>query len=777
MASNQHDPIRHRPSVVTRQVARARYLVFVALLGVSIVLGWHARSLQFDFSVDAVYVSEDPELRFYREIVAPAFGSGDNMLAVLVVGAPLLSSAALADLGRVHETIAALPGVTEVRSLVNARVPVEDGDVFSLLPLFANGRAPVDDAGIALLRQRMQRAPSLKGRLLSSDLTTAAVVAFLDGSMKSQHQRGALVRLAEKALAPVIAAASPGVQIRLSGIPVFSENLTELLKRDQMTFVPGVLLVMGILLWLAFRSLRGVLLPFVATGTATLWTLGVMSIEGHSINVANNAIVVLLLVIGVSDAIHLLSRFEEELRLQRAAGITPGKLKTVAVVTEHLGLACLLTSMTTAVGFGSLIVARLPIIQEFGADAAIGVMLAWLVTIGLVPALLAILPLPGPRRAMPTELSDRFLGALARFALRRRHLVVIAALLVTALSIFGASRLRAHDRILAELPAGHPSLETLRLATDKLGGFIPFDIVLETPPGRADDPDVLAGLDDLQRYIESQPRAPSALSVMDLLDGVDRAVRGDAREPLAWTPERVAQYLLLVELAPDGERELRPYLSSRRDLARIACFADDVGTGVVLAWHDALLKRGAEVLPADVVVHVTGPLVVTSSALTLVVNDMFSSLALALVVILVVMGLLFRSARIGVLALVPNAVPVLMALGVMGLSGISLRPATAVIFSMALGIAVDNSIHFLSRYREERAQREDVAAAIEAAVRGTGRPILYTTVMLSAGLGVLLLSDFVALQHLAILGSTTFASAMVVDLLLLPVLLWWLKPR
>lgn len=779
MQPKRGDKLRHRPSIVTRRLARGRYFVFAGIVLISLFLGYRAAQTKFDFSVDAIYVFDDPALQFYRQVFVPQFGASDNMIVVLASSDNLFSPDVLHHLETIHNRVQELPGVGEVRSLVNARVPAEVDGAFRLLPIFDEGRAPATQAAADAVKAQVGISPTVVGRLVSKDMTTATIVILLNSDITVQAQRVPLVEQTSAIMQEAQEQAGQRVRFRLSGIPVISESITQLLRGDQITFVPGVLLVMGLLLYFAFRSARGLLLPFVATGTATIWTLGVMNLEGHSINVANNAIVVLLLVIGVSDAIHLLARYEEEVRRQRMAGITVGKLKTVAVVTQQLGIACLLTSITTAIGFGSLASAKLVIIQEYGLDAAIGVCLAYVATIGLIPALLGILPVPPPRRRDPRtrDISDRLLSKLAAFAINNRALVLLVSLVVIACSVYGASRIRPHDRVLAELPADHPTVEALDFATERLGGLVPFDVVLQTPPGRADDPDVLTVIHHLQRLLRSQPEAPRALSVMDLLEAVDVALRGANAPELAWSKARIAQYLLLLELDAGAKQELSPYLSDKRDLVRIACASDDIGTNKVLALRQALIDRAAPILPADVQLHVTGPLVVTCSALAFVVRDMATSLGLALVIILAVMGILFRSVRIGFLALVPNAIPVLMALGVMGFAGISLRPGTAVIFSMALGLAVDNSIHFLTRYREERARLNDVIAAVEAAIRGTGRPILYTTVMLSSGLFVLLASDFVALRHLAILGSTTFASAMVVDLLLLPVLLIWLKPR
>jgi hypothetical protein len=278
----------------------------------------------------------------------------------------------------------------------------------------------------------------------------------------------------------------------------------------------------------------------------------------------------------------------------------------------------------------------------------------------------------------------------------------------------------------------------------------------------------------LQRFVQQSSLQARTLSIVDLLAAVERAVGNDSNQAQTaahWSSAHIAQYLLLTEMDQDGSAAIAPYLSPKRDMLRMAGFADDAGTGRVLELRDALYIFAQSVLPAEARLHVTGSLVVTSSALASVVHDLVSSLALALLIILVVMAALFRSVKVGLLALIPNAIPVLLTLGVMGFAGISLRPGTAVIFSMALGIAVDNSIHFLARFREEQRRSTHINIAIERAVRGSGRPILYTTVLLTGGLCVLLLSDFVALRHLAILGSTTFVAAMIVDLLLLPGLL------
>lgn len=779
------ESLRQRPSIITRRLARGRYIVISLIIAITLPLAWQAWHIPFNFSVDGVYAEDDPEVRFYHDEVVPVFGSSEQSLVLLVSADDLLSPAPLRSLVAIYNSLAAVPGLQDLHALVNLRVPLDREEGLDLVPLFEGGQAPQSPEQIATLSARLDANPNISAWLLSTDHNTTALIAQLKPTSQVEPQRSQLIQQLRGQI-KTWQQQHPTLRLRLAGIPVFAESISALMRQDQMRFIPAALAVMALLLWLTFRTWRGTFLPFLATGTATLWTLGVMQLRGHSINLANSAIIVLLLVIGVSDAVHLIARFNEELRRQRQAGITPSKLKTVAIVTDKLGVACLLTSLTSAIGFASLVVAKLVIIRDFGLDAGLGVLLAYFVTLGLIPALLGILPLPkvpkgasadGSQRRSAEVQSEVALGSLARLALKHPRKIVVMALLLTGFGLLGATRLRGHDRILADLPDHHPAIETLKFAATQLGGVVPFDLVIETPAGRADDADVIAGLAAINQSLTTQDLRSRCMSVMDLINALDVAVRGPEAPPLPWTRDRIAQYLLILDMSQGGSESLQPYLSGPRDMLRVACYADDQGTAGVLRLKDNLAQVATQVLPKDSLLHITGPLVITSSALTLIVRDMLSSLALAMLVILVVMGLLFRSARIGLLALVPNAVPILMTLGAMGWFGLSLRPGTAVIFSMALGLAVDNSIHFLSRYREELRGRQDLSAAIEAAVRGTGRPILYTTIMLSLGLAVLLLSDFVAMQQLAILGSVTFVSAMVVDLLLLPVLLLWVKPK
>ena len=785
-------PLRQRPSIITRRLARGRYLIIALISVVTVFLAWQAVQINFDFSVDGVYAEDDPEVEFYHRELVPVFGSSENSLIFLLSADPLLNSSALASLQKLTEVLSARDAFSSVHSLANTRVPVDSDQGIKLIELLKPGQLLQTKEELQALTKALDSNAKIASWLLSKDRNTTAIIAQLSDHYKKEPLRGLLVRDMHDFVRSW-QADHPGTRLRLAGIPVFGESVSSLMRHDQLRFIPAVLVVMAILLAFAFRSWRGTLLPFVATGTATLWTLGLMHLRGHDINLANSAIIVLLLVIGVSDAVHLLSRFNEEIERQRRAGLTVGKLKTIAVVTDRLGIACLLTSLTSALGFASLIVAKLVIIRDFGLDAGLGVLLAYIITIGLIPALLGIMPLPKNARnknaqsqhkadskIQPNRLSteahhDVALGILARLAIRHPGLIVSLALLFTILGTVGATRLQSHDRILSELPATHPAIKTLHFAAKKLGGLVPFDLVIETPAGRADDPDVISGLARLRQTMQEQSLQTRCMSLLDILDGLDVAVRGPQRKPLPWTRDRIAQYLLLLDMSEGGSESMRPYLSPKKNMLRVACFADDRGTEEVLKLSHNLSSAAAQFLPTDSLLHVTGPLVITSRAMTLIVRDMVSSLGLAMIVILIVMGLLFRSAKVGLIALIPNAIPILMTLGAMGWLGVSLRPSTAVIFSMSLGLAVDNAIHFLSRYREELQRNKSLEDAIEAAVRGTGRPILYTTIMLSLGLGVLLLSDFVAMQQLAILGAVTFVSAMVVDLLLLPVLLLWTK--
>lgn len=767
-------------------LSRARGLALVVALALTTGSALLALRLELNFSPENLFVSGDPALAFYLDRQVPAFGAGDTVCAVAVharSGRDLTDAGVQDAIVTLHRRLKDVPGVLGVTSPLDARLPMTGALGFD--PLFsADGRASPE----ALARAATD--PLLGGLLLSRDLRAAAVSARLDPSWGNEATRREVVAAVQR-IVDEVERAHPEVELLLAGVPVSQVTIVDTLQRDQLRFVPLVVLIMGALLWLSFRDLRGVVLPFLATGAATVWTLGYLVLVGHAINVVNNAIVVLLLVIGVADAVHLVARFKDELERARseAAGGAVDKDLVIARTLEAMTLPCFLTTTTTAIGFASALVADVALIREFGVDAAVGVLLAFVATLLIVPALLGVLPLPAPRARHPLVTTGWLHGALegltrAVIARRLEVLLVFAGLLVVAARL--AVDVSANQRVISELPDTDPSLEATRFFEEHLAGILAVDVVFVAErPGRLQDPDVVRAMDRIARFAQAQPLSPRTLSYADVLRGLERALSGsDAAEPVSsWSDEKIRQLQLLFELATEEDRKKATdgLVSDDGTLSRVRGLAKDAGTDAVTPFVAALSREVEGLALEGVEVRISGGLVIASKALANIVRDMASSLGVALVAILVFMTVLFRSLRVSLVALLPNAVPIVAALAVQTLLGIELRVATALIFSMALGVAVDACVHLLARLREEQQAAADdddpLREALVRTMRGAGRPVVYATGLLLIGFLVMAFSEFNALRHFAVLGGATLAAALVVDLVLLPALVYVASPR
>ncbi|MFZ9887429.1 MAG: efflux RND transporter permease subunit [Myxococcota bacterium] len=757
------------PSSLALLLVRGRALCLAASLVVTLVLGFAATRLTFNFSPDNLFLSGDPALEFYLERQVPAFGAGDNVCVVALEG-DLADAPVRTALVQLHHALAHIAGVAEVQSLVTAQLP--DEGVFGFSPVLG-AAGEITPATL----ERLRKDPLLTGLLVSKDLQVSALYLRLDPAWGDEDARVRVVAAMQKAVKDADSE-NPSIRLQLAGVPVSQDVIIKTLKRDQLTFVPLVVLIMGFLLYLSFRDLRGVLLPFLATGTATLWALGYLVLAGHEINVVNNAIIVLLLVIGIADAVHLVARFEDELRLARAGGGAVDKEIVLARVVDAMFLPCLLTTTTTAIGFGSSVVADMALIQRFGIDAAVGVLGAFVATMLMLPALLCYLPLPKPRTSSVEGSSGRLitlLDALGRFSMRRHRAVLAMSGAILCGATLLASQVSSNQRLISELPDHDASLQATRFLEERMAGIMPFDIVFAAAdPARLSDPDVVRAMAKIESFLQAHPIKVTSRSYAKALGVIERALSGEAATPVEqWGDDKVRQIQLLFDLA-DAEakaRALAGVMAEAHGMSRITALIPDSGSSVFTAFQVELEQELAQLQLPGVTTHVSGGTVIASRGLENIVGDMSSSLLLAVAAIFAFIAVLFRSVRFGLVALVPNVLPILCALGAMTLLDVELRVATVIIFSMSLGVAVDSCVHLLARLKEELRITSDLEEAMVHTLRGAGRPVVYSVVLLLIGFAVMGLSDFQALRDFSILSGLTLGAALASCLMLVPALL------
>jgi predicted RND superfamily exporter protein len=757
---------------LTELILAHRRLTALGLALVLLASALGVARLGADFSVRAFYSRHDPEAA-YLETYLRDWGEDDMLLVVADGGEDgLLTRERLRALDDLATSLESVEGVGRVVSVTRVpRVNRAGPGVFVPVPLLAT--VPPADAAperVEAFRSRLLADPALVPSYLSADGRYGVVMIALSVDTGDLAKVLPVVEGIEGAVLGDTPPGLEGVRFHVAGIPAIRADVLDVIVADQVLFVPISAALMGLLLLLLFRSRHGVLIPAIAAGVPMVMLLGAMGWTGESFGLLNQVYLALVPAIALADAIHLVARYHEEGRLlqgDEAELSLAARNQAIVRAMGVMGVACFLTSFTTIVGFGSLLTTAMPVLQSFGVYASLGVAFAYLTVLVIVP-----LALTGTRSRAPRLESGAQgpLGALlagcARLAVHRPWAVVVVTMVLLLGALVAGSRVTADWRLSRTFAEGHPTTIGNRIVDDALGGLLALELDLRGAPGAMTDPAVLAALSELEDEFLQVPGVRASVGVPTLVRAASTLVGG----PYA-IPADAAALGRLLRLVGDTDA-LSHFASDDGARGRLLVRTVDMGAIRFLEVADAFQARATALLePHGVTAHLTGSSFVSARGVSRVVLDLRDSLVAAFAVIGVIITVLFRSVRLGVVSLLPNALPLVFGYGLMGLLGIPLEPGPAVVFTIAVGVSVDSAIHIIARYREERLRGREVPEAVEASVLHSGRAVTMTALILIVGFAVNGLSESPQNGSFGRLGTVLIASALLSNLLLLPALL------
>ena len=744
--------------------------VIVATLLVTAVLGSFAVRVRFQSSFESVLPTGDPAVAFYDE-VRKLFGSDDvGVIGVLSDG--VFSPSTLEKIAHVTTAVGKLPGVDHVLSITNARDV--GADVINPPPLLP--RMPPTPEDVEALRARLHAVPLYRENLVSADGRGAAInVVFKPMSDAEYADLDARIE-------GLLAGANGPEHFYYTGAAHVKQAAVTLMRRDLGRFTPVALAVIVFSLWLSFRTKRGVLLPLTAVLMAVICTIGVLVLTGHAIGIGTFVLPPLLLVVGTSYAIHVMARYYEQTEEVRE------RIPVVERAYARVWLPLTISAVVTVIGFGSLMVNRIPAIWELGAFAVVGVVFLTLVCLTFLPAALALLPVErvAARARDGSPAMDGLLLRIARAIVRAPESIWWVALLLAVLALLGMRRIEVDSDFLTYFSPHSAVRQANEIINREIVGSNPFYVVVEAPtPGALKSWVNLKLLKDLQGFLGTLPGVTSSLSFVDYLEmlesGLNASQGGDievnergelvpAEKPKTFW-EDPAMLDRVLKPVTQNPAPLAGFVTPDFSKANIVVRTNLSGSRAVERTLARIREYVAVRFPAEMRVRLTGNLVLITGTATDIVRGQIESLALALGVIFLVLTLMFLSVRIGFLAVVPNVLPILIFFGVMGWLGIRLNLGTSLIAAIALGIAIDSTIHYMARLNLELRGETDQQQAITRALRRVGAPIIYTTVALFLGFLTFAFSSFVPIQDFGRLSSVTMATALGANLVLLPALL------
>ena len=728
---------------------RYRLAVVAAVAVATVVAAIGFPRLAFDDLPRNIFRTGNEDFRLLEEVFSQ-FGSDDSDCLLVVEADELFAPRTIAVIRGLVAEIQELESVELVRSLDDV-VIFEPGQLpRSLLP---PAGAPPEDYERA--RTAALAHPLIAGSVLTEDATSTLVTVRLAGSPPEIDEIDAVVGQLREVIRRH--ASAEDVRVRITGIPPIRAEIFKSVQIESRQFFAIGGAVSFVIALVLFRRFWTVVIVALAPIIGAFWTLGALGLVGEKINVINTVLPTLVMVVGFSDAVHLM----HDIRRSRREGHAPLVASTSAL--RRLGIACALTSLTTAIGFGSLAVAEVEVIRRFGLACAFGALMAFAAVTLIVPLLAGTRlgqNVHTPAGSAAVQLRSRIFEAAIDWIIRHARAVTLCGIGLSLLLATSVFWLRPDNSLTEYIPPENESYQALAYCDQNFGGSLTANVLVEWPETLSlESPRVLGAISDVEDLLTRQPDVHYPLSVVTLLNS------------LPGPREDVATKITMLPLVPADVlgRFVRPDLRRAVVTARV----QDLGTSALepVFREVELSLQGLERLRPEISLRLTGTVVVASRNINQMITDLAKSLGLAAVVIFTVMALVFRSLRLGLISILPNTFPLVVTAAILVISGRPLQLTTVIVFSICLGIAVDDTIHFLTRFQRELRVDNDVNAAIKRSFVAVGTALVTTTVVMLAGFGSVLTSEMPSSRLFATMSCTAIAAALVGDLVILPAML------
>ena len=788
-------------------IYRHRIKTIVVVMAAVAAMIFHIPKIKFDTSTEGFLHDQDPTLQAYNAF-RDQFGR-DEIIIIALNPPRVFDQKFLKQLKAFHDELAEkIPYVDDITSLVNARNTRGEKDVLIVEDLLENW--PQTPSEMTALKKRVQANRLYENLLISKDgrLTTIVIrthshssigqdTNILDGFENQQTDSSDTDRttaenggyLTDRENSEVVLAIREVVQkyrttdfpVYIAGSPVVTHFLKRAMMKDIRKFMTLAIITVAFFLFVMFRRITGVILPLVVVILSLLCTIGIMAALGVAIKVPTQILPSFLLAVGVGTSVHIMAIFFH--RFEQGAD----KKDAIAYALGHSGLAVVMTNVTTASGLLSFSTAEVAPIADIGVYAAVGVLLAFIFTIVLLPALLALLPISSRRSKKKNagaggRIMDRFLSAVSYFSTTYSKTILVVSGIIMVLSMVAILNIRFSHYVLGWFP----KTNSIRVAThkidDELRGSLALEVIIDT--GRENglyEPQILNKIEQAAIHAESlvfdELFVGKAWSLTTILKEINQALNENRSAYYRIPQDRVlvAQEFLLFENS--GSDDLEDFVDSQFSKARLTVkvpFIDAVKSGKLIENLTVYFNKQFP----ETRVTLTGMMALLARTIYNAIKSMAKSYAIALVVISVLMVLLIGRIRIGLLSMVPNLAPILLMLGVIGAFSIPMDLFTMMVASVAIGLAVDDTIHFMHNFRRYYDQSGDPQKAVYETLHTAGRAMLVTTIVLSIGFFIFAFATMNNVINFGLLTGFTIIMALVADYLIAPALMVVVnKPR
>ena len=736
---------------------------FIFLLVIATI--FPASKIRTDFDLENFYPKTDPTVQSYR-LLEDEFGRDDNVIMVGFKSDSLFTVSSLLDLKAIVDTLETIPNVTEVQSIWSAEEMVNLNGTLKFDPFLGTDSL---QSNLNTIKERITSDSFAEGFLIDKAGTTTAFFLEIDEENNTYETRNEIIDRLQSTLSNY-----PSKDFKITGIPFFRNQYVNILNEEVIFYISFSSVLIILLLWYLYRSISGVLIPMFIVWFTVLFTVAVITLSGGYLEIMSSTIAPILLCVGVADSIHMISKLDDAVQ----NGLK--KRKAIIEMLLTLGSATFLTSITTAIGFGTLLTSSVVPMKRFGIYTAVGVLIAYTITILFLPAILRITNIKKVFRETGGKLypwiGDKLLNVSA-FNRRHYKAISLSTLLICFVVGIGIYQLQVNGRVFDDVSRDSELIKDSDFFSENLAPAFPLEFVIDTKePEGITDPKLIQKIDNLQTHLLSYPEIKRATSFSTLLKELHQVMSPEDAEQFSLPVDQnlIAQYLLLLEITDNDI--LQNVTDFDYQKLRIAAQTEDAGSRRINEIRDSIDVYLSQNFNNEEIT-VTGSTVLSANLVGKMVYSLASSIGLAFICISILMAFLFKDLKMVIISLIPNIMPLVLIAGIMGYLGVDIKPSTAVIFTIAFGIAVDDTIHYLARFRIELKRGLSFQDALEITTQKTGRAIIITSMILLLGFGTLITSEFTSTTLMGILISSTIFFAVIADLVVLPSLFYWLKPN
>ncbi|PJA06460.1 MAG: transporter [Flavobacteriales bacterium CG_4_10_14_0_2_um_filter_32_8] len=631
-------------------------------------------------------------------------------------------------------------------------------------------KKPETQAELDSLKDVLKNLPFYNGYLFIDSSSTTLIAITIDTNVLNSKYRDELFEQIDAEVLDF--EVKTGIKVHKSGLPYIRANSTTKMKDEIQLFILLSVLITALILYLFFRSFKAMLYSMLVVCVGVVWSLGIQSLFGYHITILTGLIPPLIIVIGIPNCIFLLNKYHTEYKNHG------NQIKALSRVIQKIGTAIFLTNTTTAIGFATFIFTKSSILVEFGVLASISIILVFFLSLLIIPIVFSFLTPPKKRhiKHLENKKMAKIIMGIEHLVKYHRKAIYMVTILIVSISIYGISLITTTGNIIDDLPKHDPIVEDLMFFESHFNGVMPFEVVIDTKTKNgvfADNAKVLYKIQKLQRELSAYKEFSKPLSITEAIKFSYQAYKKGNPKFYILPPATELKKLKKYVQNDSRKNKFSAFIDDENQVTRVSFQIADIGTKEM----DVLLseirpKIDSIFSPAEYKVTLTGTSVVFLKGTHYLVHNLITSLLLAIILIASLMSVLFSSFRMVIVSLSPNLIPLITTAGLMGFFSVPIKPSTILIFSIAFGIAVDDTIHFLAKYKQElKHHKWNIKESVYIALRETSPSMIYTSIILFFGFGVFTVSSFGGTIALGFLVSVTLLFAILADLLVLPSLL------